>query len=83
MGSRSPVFPAARVLALALIAGGGLLMVAAAFADQLNLSGGGSGLGWKQLIAMIAGLVLFLIGVAWLLQPKSEAEGDLPGDSPE
>jgi hypothetical protein len=44
-------------------------MVLAVFADQLGISGGGEGLGWKQLIGAIAGLVLLLIGLAWLLQP--------------
>ena len=70
--------PAARSLALALIVGGALLTIGALFADQLNLSGGGAGFGWKQLIAAIAGLVLLLIGAAWLFQPGSEAASDDP-----
>ncbi len=78
MGTRSPAIPAARVLALALVVGGALLIGGAVFADQLNLSGGGAGFGWKQLIAAIAGLVLLLIGVAWLFQPRVEAASDEP-----
>ncbi len=78
MGTRSRAIPAARVLALLLTVGGALLMVGAVFADQLNLSGGGTGFGWKQLIAAIAGLVLLLIGAAWLFQPRAEAPNDEP-----
>ncbi len=78
MDTRSPAFPASRVLALALMVGGALLMMGAVFADQLNLSGGGTGFGWKQLIAAIAGLVLLLIGAAWLFQPRAEGANDEP-----
>ncbi len=78
MGMRSPGIPAARALALTLVVGGALLTVGALFADQLNLSGGGTGFGWKQLIAAIAGLVLLLIGAAWLFQPRAEAASDDP-----
>ena len=66
---RSPGSPTTRAVAFALVVGGALLMVGAVFADQLDLSGGGEGFGWKQLIAAIVGLVLLLAGLAWLIQP--------------
>lgn len=50
---------------------GASLTVGSIFADQLNLTGGGVGLGWKQLIGTIVGLVLTLLGGAWLLQPPN------------
>ena len=73
MGTGSSLPPAARGVALGLVAIGGLLMVGAVFADPLGLTGGGEGFGWKQLIAAIAGLVLLLGGLAWLLQPLSDS----------
>ncbi|MFM9105594.1 MAG: hypothetical protein ACKOWF_02710 [Chloroflexota bacterium] len=33
------------------------------------LGGGGAGLGWKQLIAAIAGLGVAAVGIGWFLQP--------------
>jgi Kef-type K+ transport system membrane component KefB len=69
MSERSPVAPAARIASLALIAIGAVVMIAAVFADALGISGGGEGFGWKQLIAAIVGLVILLIGLAWLLRP--------------
>ncbi len=68
--------PSSRLLAVALLALGGLLLLVSVFADQLQLSGGGDGLGWKQLLGAIAGLVLVLTGVAWLLQPGRGAIDD-------
>ncbi len=73
METGSSLPPAARGVALGLVAAGGLLMVGAVFADPLGLTGGGEGFGWKQLIAAIAGLVLLLGGLAWLLQPLSDS----------
>ena len=71
----SSVAPA-RVLALALLVLGALLVVASVFADQLQLSGGGAGVGWKQLLGTIVGLVLLLIGLAWLLQARLSRPDD-------
>lgn len=71
MTPRSPIAPATRIVALALLGGGALIMVGAVFADQLGISGGGEGFGWKQLIAAIVGLVVLLIGLAWLLRPST------------
>ncbi|HEY7036105.1 MAG TPA: hypothetical protein VH482_32530 [Thermomicrobiales bacterium] len=66
--------PVTRIAALALMGIGAVVMVGAVFADPLGLSGGGKGFGWKQLIAAIAGLVVLLIGLAWLLRPPAGSE---------
>jgi hypothetical protein len=58
-----------RIGAIALIVAGALVMVGAVFADDLDIGGAGRGFGWKQLIAAIAGLVILLIGIAWLIRP--------------
>jgi hypothetical protein len=60
-----------RILAGIMLVLGALLTVGSIFADQLNLTGGGVGLGWKQLIGAIVGLVLALLGGAWLIQPPT------------
>lgn len=60
-----------RIIAGIMLILGVLLTVGSIFADQLNLTGGGVGLGWKQLIGTIVGLVLTLLGGAWLLQPPN------------
>ena len=77
MRRRSPASPTTRAVAFALVVGGALLMVGAVFADQLDLSGGGEGFGWKQLIGAIVGLVLLLSGLGVLLQPAG-GEADEP-----
>ena len=63
--------PAMRIMAAAMLVIGALLTVGSLFADQLNLTGGGVGLGWKQLIGVVIGLVLTLLGGAWLVQPPT------------
>ena len=63
--------PAMRIMAIVLLVIGALLTVGSLFADQLNLTGGGVGLGWKQLIGVVIGLVLALLGGAWLVQPPT------------
>jgi hypothetical protein len=63
---------ATRLAAAGLMTVGAVVMVGAVFADDLGLGGGGQGFGWKQLIAAIAGLVLLLIGLAWLLRPGAD-----------
>lgn len=78
--SRSSDAPTARILAFALILVGAVTMVVAVFADAIGVSGGGDGFGWKQLIAAIAGLVILLAGVAWLMRPLAEVEPDEPFD---
>ena len=63
--------PAMRIMAAVLLVIGALLTVGSLFADQLNLTGGGVGLGWKQLIGVVIGLVLAFLGGAWLVQPPT------------
>jgi len=60
-----------RIISAAMLIIGALLTLGSIFADQLNLTGGGVGLGWKQLIGAIVGLVLALLGGAWLIQPPT------------
>lgn len=52
-----------------LVVLGVLLGVMAIFADELGVSGGGDGFGWKQLIATIVGLIIALAGVSLWLRP--------------
>ena len=54
---------------IAVIALGTLVVLGAVLADALGLSGGGDGFGWKQLIALILGVMVLLTGAAWLLRP--------------
>jgi uncharacterized RDD family membrane protein YckC len=68
---RTAANPTMRIVAGILLVLGILLTVGSLFADQLNLTGGGVGLGWKQLIGTIVGLVLALLGGAWLIQPPT------------
>jgi hypothetical protein len=60
------------------------LTAGALLADRLGLSdiGGksGAGFGWTQLMAVIVGLVLLLIGLSWLVQPPLRRDVD---ESPE
>jgi len=72
--------PAMRILAGVLLALGIVLTVGSLFADQLNLTGGGEGLGWKQLIGIVIGLVLALLGGSWLVQPPTSRGIDRPLD---
>jgi uncharacterized RDD family membrane protein YckC len=63
--------PTVRIGAGLVLVIGVLLTLGSLFADQLHLTGGGVGLGWKQLIGAIVGLVLALLGAAWLIQPPT------------
>lgn len=67
-----------RILAGVLLAVGVLLTIGSLFADQLSLTGGGVGLGWKQLIGVVVGLGLALLGGAWLVQPPTSRGIDRP-----
>ena len=77
---RRPASPVVRALALGLLVVGAALTLGAIFADQIGLSdvGGrrGAGFGWTQLLAVIVGLVLLLIGLAWLLQSPTRGDVD-------
>jgi hypothetical protein len=66
--------PTAKVGAVTLILLGGTIVGLAILADYLNIGGEGIGFGWKQLIALIAGLVVLLVGAAWLVRPVAEIE---------
>ena len=70
--------PTIRIIAAVMLVVGVLLTLGSLFADQLNLTGGGVGLGWKQLIGVVVGLVLFLLGGAWLVQPPTSRGSDRP-----
>jgi len=48
---------------------GALLTLGAIFADDIGFSGGGDGFGWKQLIAVIVGLIIALFGVSLWFRP--------------
>ena len=71
MKPQTAATPAMRIMAGVLLVLGALLTIGSLFADQLNLTGGGVGLGWKQLIGVVVGLVLALLGGAWLIQPPT------------
>lgn len=66
--------PVTRIAAILVMGLGAIIMIGAVFADPLGIGGGGRGFGWKQLIAAIAGLVILLIGLAWLLRPPTGSE---------
>ena len=78
MKSQTASAPAMRILAGVLLAVGVLLTIGSLFADQLSLTGGGVGLGWKQLIGVVVGLGLALLGGAWLVQPPTSRGIDRP-----
>lgn len=78
MKSGNASTPAMRIAAAVLLVLGVLLTIGSIFADQLNLTGGGVGLGWKQLIGVVVGLVLSLLGGAWLVQPPTSRGIDRP-----
>jgi len=58
-----------KVVGVIALVAGVILVFAAIFADEIGISGGGTGVGWKQMIAAIAGVVIALLGVAWLVRP--------------
>ncbi|HET7092332.1 MAG TPA: hypothetical protein VFI22_02615 [Thermomicrobiales bacterium] len=69
MRPRAAAHPIVRSIAIAMLVVGLVLTFGSLFADNLNLTGGGIGLGWKQLIGLIVGLALLLGGAAWLVMP--------------
>jgi hypothetical protein len=70
---RAAAHPIVRWIAIAMLVVGLVLTVGSLFADNLNLTGGGVGLGWKQLIGLIVGLALVLGGAAWLIMPPGRS----------
>lgn len=65
-----------RFLSVAAIILGILLAVTSLLADEIGVSGGGEGIGWKQLIGAIAGMVIAFAGVAVLLRPANTPGND-------
>ncbi len=64
--------PTMRIISAMLTIAGIIITVLAVFADRFSgLSGGGEGLGWKQLIGAIIGIVMALVGVGWMLMPPT------------
>ena len=55
--------------------GGSLTAAVSLFADSIGVSGGGEGLGWKQLIGAIFGGAVALLGLSTLFRSNRE-----PGD---
>jgi hypothetical protein len=76
--SRTSGAPTFRAVALILMVLGAALVLVSLFADPLGVSGGGEGFGFKQLIAVIVGLMLLFGGVGWLLRPMMNIEQDEP-----
>lgn len=77
MKHQAAAHPAMRIVAAILLVLGALVIVASILADPLNI-GGGVGFGWKQLIGVVIGLVLALLGGAWLVQPPTSRGIDRP-----
>jgi hypothetical protein len=70
---RAAANPIVRWIAIAMVVLGLAVTLGSIFADELNLTGGGVGLGWKQLIGTIVGLALLLGGAAWLIMPPGRS----------
>jgi hypothetical protein len=58
------------MIAYAAVVLGALLAAGSLLADVIGVSGGGEGVGWKQLIGAIAGIVIALAAIAFLLRPR-------------
>ena len=70
--------PAMRITAAVMLIVGALLTIGSLFADQLNLTGGGVGLGWKQLIGVVIGLPSVRLHGPRVTSPSSR-QRSLPG----
>ena len=68
MNNPSSSFGHSRLLALIGFLIGVALVLGAVFADPIGLSGGGEGVGWKQLIAAITGLIVTFVSIGMLLR---------------
>lgn len=70
MKPQTATHPIVRGLSVVIAVAGIAVTVLALAADNVPfLGGGGAGLGWKQLIAAIAGLGVAAVGIGWFLQP--------------
>lgn len=65
-----------RILALIFIVVGLLLALVSAFADQVSLGAVGSGFGWKQLLGLVVGVILAVVGIVLFRQDDTEYEDD-------
>ncbi len=61
-----------RILGLVALVGGLITAAISLFADSLGVSGGGEGLGWKQLIGAIFGGAIALLGLSSLFRNGRE-----------
>ena len=65
-----------RIFGLVAFVGGLITAAISLFADTVGVSGGGEGLGWKQLIGAIFGGTIALLGLGSLFRSSRE-----PGDA--
>ena len=65
-----------RIFGLVAFVGGLVIAAVSLLADAIGVSGGGEGLGWKQLIGAIFGGAVALLGLGSLFRSSRE-----PGDA--
>lgn len=63
-----------RIFGLVTFVGGLLIAGVSLLADAIGVSGGGEGLGWKQLIGAIFGGAIALLGLGTLFRSSRESE---------
>lgn len=73
MQSQSP--QSRRMLSVALMLTGLAIAAIAILADTINI-GTGQGFGYYQMIVLIAGIVIFLIGIAVIIGNRSQLTGE-------
>ena len=71
-----------RILAIAFMIIGVLLVLASALADQVGLGAPTSTFGWKQLLGVVLGIGLIAGGVVLFRQGDVEYEDDDEDDEP-
>lgn len=69
--------PATLTIAIAMLLIGVVVTSVGLFAEPLGI-GNNDGFGWRQLIATITGLVVLLIGLAWLSQARHQPAPEEP-----
>ena len=62
-----------RIVGLIAFLGGLVIAAISLLADTIGVSGGGEGLGWKQLIGAIFGGAVALLGLGSLFRGSSES----------
>lgn len=65
-----------RMLALIFIVVGLLLGLVSAFADQVGLGAAESGFGWKQLLGLVVGVILAVVGIVLFRQDDTEYDDE-------